>query len=62
MVETAGFKEGSWLDNDGHPHTEALRTTERFRRVNFGSMEVDVTSTTRRRTRARGRRRRCAWR
>ena len=43
VVETAGFKEGSWLDNDGHPHTEALRTTERFRRVNFGSMEVDVT-------------------
>ncbi|HEY5616646.1 MAG TPA: hypothetical protein VIK60_01805 [Vicinamibacterales bacterium] len=43
VVETAGFKEGSWLDNDGHPHTEALRTTERFRRINFGSMEVDVT-------------------
>ena len=43
VVETAGFKEGSWLDNDGHPHTEALRTTERFRRVNFGLMEVEVT-------------------
>ena len=37
VVETAGFKEGSWLDNSGHPHTEALRTTERFRRINFGS-------------------------
>jgi len=43
VVETAGFKEGSWLDNSGHTHTEALRTTERFRRVNFGHMEVDVT-------------------
>jgi hypothetical protein len=43
VVETAGFKEGSWLDNTGHPHTDALRTTERFRRVNFGHMEVDVT-------------------
>ena len=42
VVETAGFKEGSWLDNDGHPHTEALRTTERFRRINFGSMELVV--------------------
>ena len=42
VVDTAGFKEGSWLDNDGHPHTEALRTTERFRRLNFGSMEVAV--------------------
>ena len=43
VVETAGFKEGSWLDNDGHPHTDALRTTERFRRINFGSMEMGVT-------------------
>ena len=43
VVQTAGFKEGSWLDNNGHPHTEALRTTERFRRVNFGHMEVDIT-------------------
>ena len=43
VVQTAGFREGSWLDNNGHPHTEALRTTERFRRVNFGHMEVDVT-------------------
>ena len=34
------FKEGSWLDNNGHPHTEALRTTERFRRINFGHMEL----------------------
>jgi hypothetical protein len=43
VVETAGFKEGSWLDNNGHPHTEALRLTERFRRVNFGRMDLDVT-------------------
>ena len=43
VVETAGFKEGSWLDNSGHPHTDALRTTERFRRINFGHMEADVT-------------------
>ena len=43
VVETAGFKEGSWLDDNGHPHTEALRTTERFRRINFGRMDLDVT-------------------
>ncbi|OFW03045.1 MAG: hypothetical protein A3I61_05475 [Acidobacteria bacterium RIFCSPLOWO2_02_FULL_68_18] len=43
VVDTAGFKEGSWLDNQGHPHTEALRTTERFRRVDFGYMELEVT-------------------
>lgn len=43
VVETAGFKEGSWLDNNGHPHTEALRTTERFRRLDFGRMDLAVT-------------------
>ena len=43
VVETAGFKEGSWLDNSGHPHTEALKTTERFRRINFGRMDLQVT-------------------
>jgi len=42
-VETAGFREGSWLDNNGHPHSDALRTTERFRRVNFGHLELEVT-------------------
>ena len=34
---------GSWLDNNGHPHTEALRETERFHRTNFGHMELTVT-------------------
>jgi hypothetical protein len=43
VVETAGFREGSWLDNSGHPHSDALRTIERFHRVNFGHMELDVT-------------------
>ena len=42
VVETSGFKEGSWLDNSGHPHTEALRLTERFRRINFGRMDLEV--------------------
>jgi len=42
VVETAGFKEGTWLDNGGRPHTDALHLTERFRRRNFGTMELDV--------------------
>ena len=45
VVETSGFRgeEGSWLDNDGHPHTDALQLTERFRRINYGHMELSVT-------------------
>ena len=32
-----------WFDQMGSPFTDALRLTERFRRVNFGTMEIDVT-------------------
>ena len=40
VVETTGFKDKTWLDLAGHPHTEALRVTERFRRRDFGHMEI----------------------
>jgi hypothetical protein len=43
VVETNGFTERSWLDYTGHPHTEALRTTERYRRRDFGHLDVEVT-------------------
>lgn len=43
VVETRGFKEGTWLDNGGYPHTDALHVTERFRRRDFGSMDLDIT-------------------
>ena len=43
VVESSGFRDGTWLDNNGHPHTEALRLTERFRRINFGRMELSIT-------------------
>jgi hypothetical protein len=32
-----------WLDQMGSPFTDALQMTERFRRVNFGNMEIDIT-------------------
>lgn len=40
VIESAGFNDRSWLDDDGHPHTEALRLTERLRRPDFGHLEV----------------------
>jgi hypothetical protein len=43
VVESFGFNDRTWLDHDGHPHTERLRTTERYRRRNFGNLEVEVT-------------------
>jgi hypothetical protein len=43
VVTTAGVNEEFWMDTFGHPHTSALKVTERFRRLDFGHMEVNVT-------------------
>ena len=43
VVDTAGFNDQTWLDDAGHPHTDQLHTTERFRRRDFGHMEMQVT-------------------
>src|SRR6266576_1614309 len=43
VVESAGFNDRSWLDRAGHPHSEKLRVTERFRRVDFGDMQYQIT-------------------
>ena len=43
VVESAGFNDKSWLDANGTPHSEALRTTERLRRTDFGHMEIRFT-------------------
>jgi hypothetical protein len=42
VVETAGFRDGIWLDTSGNPLTDAAKVTERFRRVNYGHLEVEV--------------------
>jgi hypothetical protein len=43
VVETAGFNDKTPLDNMGHPHSEALRTLERFRRRDFGHLDYEIT-------------------
>ena len=43
VVETAGFNDRTWLDFAGHGHTEALRMTERYRRRDFGHLDLKVT-------------------
>jgi len=42
VVESAGFNDRTWLDGN-YPHTEALRVTERYRRPDFGHLELEVT-------------------
>jgi hypothetical protein len=43
VVETIGFKDGLWLDVEGTPLTDQARTIERIRRVNYGTLEVEMT-------------------
>jgi hypothetical protein len=42
-VDTVGINEKTWLDDGGHPHTDALHVIERFRRPDFGHMQVQLT-------------------
>jgi len=43
VVESNGFNEKTWLHQEGLSHTEQLRITERYRRLDFGHMQLDVT-------------------
>ena len=53
VVETRGFNDKTPLNLIGHPHSEALHVTERFRRVDFGHMDVEMTFDDLRRPRSR---------
>src|SRR5207247_7062854 len=43
VVQTSGFLDGGWLDVRGSPLTEAAKVTEKFRRVNYGNLEIEIT-------------------
>ena len=43
VVQTTGFKDAQWLDRNGSPVTDKAKITERFRRVNFGRLEIELT-------------------
>jgi hypothetical protein len=43
VIHTNGFRDGMWLDATGNPMTDAAQITERFRRINFGNLEIEIT-------------------
>ena len=45
VVDSAGFNDKTWVSRFGVSHTEALRITERYRRPDFGHLQVEVTFT-----------------
>jgi hypothetical protein len=42
VVESAGFNGKAWLDQAGYPESDALKITERFRRRDFGHMDMEM--------------------
>lgn len=42
IVETGGFNNKTWLDGMRHPHSEALRVVERYRRRDFGHLDYEI--------------------
>ncbi len=43
VIQSIGFRDDIWLDMAGNPLTESAKVTERIRRPNFGSLEIQFT-------------------
>jgi hypothetical protein len=43
VVETTGFRDDVWLDVEGSPLTSSGKMIERFRRPDFGHLEIEIT-------------------
>jgi hypothetical protein len=43
VVESAGYRDDSWLDTAGNFFSDQARVTERIRRPSFGALDIDVT-------------------
>lgn len=43
VVHSIGFRDDLWLDSDGNPLTNAAKVTEKVRRPNYGTLEIEIT-------------------
>ena len=43
VIESNGYNDRTWITREGLPHTDKLRITERYRRLDYGHMEVHIT-------------------
>lgn len=43
VIDTIGFNDKTWLDQTGHPHSDALHVIERIRRTSHDQLEINVT-------------------
>jgi len=43
VIQTTGFREDLWIDMNGSPMSDAAKMTERIRRPNYGTLELEIT-------------------
>jgi hypothetical protein len=43
VIDTVGFKEGAWMDRSAMPHTDRLHMVERLTRLDFDTLDYEVT-------------------
>jgi hypothetical protein len=43
VVDTTGLNDKTWLDQVGHPHSDALHVIERIHRVDYDTLQDDLT-------------------
>lgn len=43
VVDTNGLSSVTWLDDGGHPHGDGMKLRERFRRLDFGHLDIEMT-------------------
>jgi hypothetical protein len=43
VVDSIGFNDRTWLDQQGHPHTERLHFIERYKKVDKATLELTMT-------------------
>ena len=42
VIDSVGFNDKTWLDNEGHPHSEDLHVVERVHRLSHDALTIDV--------------------
>ena len=43
VIESNGYNDKTWLTREGLPHTDRLRITERYTRIDYGRMALEIT-------------------
>jgi hypothetical protein len=43
VVDTIGLNDKTWLDDAGHPHSDALHVVERIRRTGADTLQISLT-------------------